>query len=458
MTSMDMMRITRQGAGAGLLAGGLLAGGLLGLMVLTALERSALQAVIDITDVRKATRQQVVVVRQLDGYLQALDRANSRLLMDTDDAAEQAFTAARSGLSTERERLLQGARLVPEIEQEVVVAVAAVAAAEALLTADRQGVKELSAIAARVRASAASIATAQEKLEQLARSLYLQIDRLDGLVQARQYDASILRVAMLLLVLALLGGAYLLLWRESVRRQQAEQRLLASNEQLEVAVRARTAELEESRQRLRDLIEHLDESIEAERRRLARDVHDRLGQTLTLLKLHTRRLPHRADAVREFDRLLDEAVTTSRRIAAELRPPLLDDLGLAAALDQLARQHGAGASVSVEDDHVLTPRQAEQLYRIAQEAVTNVLRHAQAEHLHIQGHATDSGYLLSIEDDGVGMAATSARAGALGMLGMRERAHLAGGECRWLQSPSGGTQVEIRVPLAATGELPCASC
>lgn len=453
MTSMDMMRITRQGAGAGLLAGGLL-----GLMVLTALERSALQAVIDITDVRKATRQQVVVVRQLDGYLQALDRANSRLLMDTDDAAEQAFTAARSGLSTERERLLQGARLAPEIEQEVAVAVAAVAAAEALLTADRQGVKELSAVAARLQASAASIATAQEKLEQLARGLYSHIDRLDGVVQARQHDASILRVAMLLLVLALLGGAYLLLWRESARRQQAEQRLLASNEQLESTVKARTAELEESRQRLRDFIDHLDESIEAERRRLAREVHDQLGQTLTVLKLHTRRLPSRDGEVHEFDRLLDEAVVTSRRIAAELRPPLLDDLGLAAALDQLARQHGAGASVNVDDDHVLTPRQAEQLYRIAQEAVTNVLRHAHAEHLHIQGDATDTRYLLSIEDDGIGMAATRTRAGALGMLGMRERAHLAGGECRWLQPPGGGTRVEIRLPLAATGELPCASC
>lgn len=454
MMNLAMKWMTKEAAGAGLLVGGLV-----GLIVLVAMERTALQAVIDITDARKATRQQVVVVRQLDEHLQALDRAHSSLLMGAGDPADQAFAAARAGLHTEQERLIQGGHQTPDIQSEAAAVVAAVTSAEALLTADRQRLEDLSAVAARVRASAASIATIQAQLERLAQALYWRIDALDGVVQARQRHANTLRGAMIALVLGLLGGAYTLLWSEHVRRQRAEQRLRASHEQLEATVKARTAELEESRLRLRDLAIRLDESIEAERRRLAREVHDQLGQTLTVLKLQTRRLLPLDNASAEFDELLDEAITTSRRIAAELRPPLLDDLGLAAALSQLAKQHGAGASVNVEDDHVLSLRQAEQLYRIAQEAVTNVLRHADAEHLRIRGGATDALYLLSIEDDGVGMAAAPARSGALGILGMRERAQLAGGECRWLNSPSGGTQVEIRLPLAREkGELPCASC
>lgn len=454
MMNLAMKWMTKETTGAGLLVGGLV-----GLIVLVTMERTALQAVIDITDARKATRQQVVVVRQLDEHLQALDRARSSLLMGAGDAADQAFAGARAGLHTEQERLIQGGRQTPDLQPEVAAVVAAVASAEALLTADRQRLEDLSAVAARVRASAARIATTQAQLERLAQALYRRIDLLDGMVQARQRHANTLRGAMIALVLGLLSGAYSLLWSEHFRRQRAEQRLRASHEQLEATVKARTAELEESRLRLRDLAIRLDESIEAERRRLAREVHDQLGQTLTVLKLQARRLPSRDSASGEFDRLLDEAIATSRRIAAELRPPLLDDLGLAAALNQLAQQHGTGASVNVEDDHVLTPRQAEQLYRIAQEAVTNVLRHADAEQLRIRGGATDALYLLSIEDDGVGMAAAPARSGALGILGMRERAQLAGGECRWLNSPSGGTQVEIRLPLAQErGELPCASC
>jgi signal transduction histidine kinase len=151
--------------------------------------------------------------------------------------------------------------------------------------------------------------------------------------------------------------------------------------------------------------------------------------------------------LRPYDQLLDEAIATARRIAADLRPPLLDDLGLAAALGQLAQHDGLTATVRVEDDHVLTPRLAEQLFRITQEAVTNVLRHAKAAHIHIEGGATDQAYLLAVEDDGVGFDPQAVRRGALGLVGMRERARLAGGECRWVTPRFGGTRVEIRLPL-----------
>lgn len=110
-------------------------------------------------------------------------------------------------------------------------------------------------------------------------------------------------------------------------------------------------------------------------------------------------------------------------MAADLRPPLLDDLGPAAALGQLAQHDGLAATVRVEDDHVRTPRLAEQLLRITQEAVTNVLRHAHAAHIHIEGGATDRHYLLAVEDDGVGFDPRAVSRGALGLVGMRERAH-----------------------------------
>jgi signal transduction histidine kinase len=105
--------------------------------------------------------------------------------------------------------------------------------------------------------------------------------------------------------------------------------------------------------------------------------------------------------------------------------------------------------VRVENDDALTPRQAEQLFRIAQEAVTNVLRHANAAHLWIEGGAAGEHYLLAIEDDGAGFDPSAVRPGALGLVGMRERAHLAGGDCRWAAPRRGGTRVEIRLPLAA---------
>lgn len=429
----------------------LLMGGMLGLIALAVRERTVLLTVIELTNARKATRDTVVLAGRLDGHLQALDRAHTALLLDANVAAEQAFATADAQLLADLDQLALRTAPLPELAPVAAGAAEALTDARTLLGADRRppALHAAPAVAARVQASAAQVTSARVQIDRLTGALYRRIDALDQRVRDWQRRASITRWSMVALVLGLLGSAYGLLWAESRRRRHAELALRDSHGQLEAQVRERTAELEHSREDLRALAVSLDESIEAERRRLAREVHDQLGQTLTALKLHLRRRLADNAELRPYDQLLDDAIATTRRIAADLRPPLLDDLGLAAALGQLAQQDGLTPNVRVENDDALTPRQAEQLFRIAQEAVTNVLRHANAAHLWIEGGAAGEHYLLAIEDDGAGFDPSAVRPGALGLVGMRERAHLAGGDCRWAAPRRGGTRVEIRLPLAA---------
>ncbi|GEM_PF-790150 len=219
------------------------------------------------------------------------------------------------------------------------------------------------------------------------------------------------------------------------------------------AIRQAEAELAESRARLLAFAAELDRGIEAERRRLAREVHDQLGQIFTALKIGLPAgRPPRLDPA-AVQQLLEEGIAVARRIAADLRPPMLDDLGLGAALAHHARavagQGGLACEVEVADDARLDPAQADSLFRIAQEALTNVLRHARAGRVRIAGGAADGHYRLTIEDDGAGFDPGAVRPGALGLLGLHERALLAGGECA-VESPAegGGTRVSVTLPLA----------
>lgn len=156
----------------------------------------------------------------------------------------------------------------------------------------------------------------------------------------------------------------------------------------------------------------------------------------------------------QIEAVLVEGIATVRRISAALRPPLLDDLGLEAALGlacrQFAERTGVVCEATLADGGRLSANQANQLYRIAQEALTNVARHAQARRVRVEGVASEGEYRLAVEDDGVGMA-PQARS-SLGLLSMRERAALAGGELRIGAGAAGGVRIEARVPLGAAGE------
>jgi PAS domain S-box-containing protein len=219
-------------------------------------------------------------------------------------------------------------------------------------------------------------------------------------------------------------------------------------------------EIWESRQQLRALAARLDAIREDERRTLSREIHDQVGQGLTALKLDLAGLRSRVPAAPELetrmarmDTLIDEALATARRVAADLRPVLLEDLGLTAAIEGQVRDFHARTGIpwAVAAPKELPPvddAAALALYRILQEALTNVARHAQARQLKVGLAATATELVLTVEDDGRGItAADLARTTTLGLLGMRERALVVGGSVSVAPRPSGGTVLTARVPL-----------
>jgi signal transduction histidine kinase len=208
---------------------------------------------------------------------------------------------------------------------------------------------------------------------------------------------------------------------------------------------------------------------EEERRRIARELHDEAGQGLTMLIVGLERgeqaMPgeHLTSARATVRRLRDLAVQTLdeiRNLAHDLRPSLLDDLGLVAAVRWYARTRAARAGLIVEvrldglDEADRLPADVETtVFRIVQEGLTNVVKHARARHVLIELRRDGDGLVARVEDDGVGVAARSApagadRSGSLGLFGMAERAKLLGGEIEIGPRPGGGTRLALRLPLA----------
>jgi PAS domain S-box-containing protein len=220
-------------------------------------------------------------------------------------------------------------------------------------------------------------------------------------------------------------------------------------------------------QELRELSARVLEAREEEKTRIARELHDELGQLLTALKMDLawlrERLPEagielaaRADGM---STLLDRTVSSSRRIAADLRPLMLDDLGLAEAAQWLVEDFAKRSAIRVEmqapEDlalEALSKGAATALYRALQESLTNIARHSGAKSAWIV-LAQENGTLhLEIEDDGRGIAAEDlAKASSLGLKGMRERVAYYGGSLEVVRAPRGGTRLRVRMPLAAGG-------
>ncbi|MFN2646364.1 MAG: PAS domain-containing sensor histidine kinase [Burkholderiales bacterium] len=221
-------------------------------------------------------------------------------------------------------------------------------------------------------------------------------------------------------------------------------------------------ELEVSRGRLRALSRRLLEVQEEERARLARDLHDDIGQALTALKIQLESLQRSGDAalhsrVSEGVQTVQHTLERVRQLSLSLRPPQLDDLGLAAALrSHLDRQAGL-AGISAHFDATEAPSELDAdtetaCFRVAQEAINNVLRHARAHNLWVRLYTTGGTLALSVRDDGRGFDVERARRQAgtgssLGLVGMEERAALAGGTLQLRAAPAHGTEVLALFPL-----------
>jgi two-component system, NarL family, sensor histidine kinase UhpB len=249
--------------------------------------------------------------------------------------------------------------------------------------------------------------------------------------------------------------------------------LAASNRDLmhEVAERKRAEEaLKRSREELREVAAISTSAREQEKRRLARELHDELAQTLATLRLEVDLLDQRTPAggdivtrkLAEMRTLLDEAVASTRRIASDLRPLVLDDLGLVAATQWLVhnfqQRHGIECSLFVDPtDLDLEDPHATAAFRIMQESLANVARHARASKAEVRLIREDGQIVLEVRDNGTGFDISSPRkANSFGLAGLRERTYLVEGKFSIESSPGHGTTIEVRIPLptAQERELP----
>src|SRR6266550_2189755 len=223
------------------------------------------------------------------------------------------------------------------------------------------------------------------------------------------------------------------------------------------------AQLRASRAALRSLATRQQDIREDERTRIAREIHDSLGQALTALKLElaaaqdaaSRESPALSGRLRVTALMVDDLVKSVRRIASELRPPILDQLGLPAALEWLAqdfeRRTGIRCQATALTTSVgITTELGTALFRIVQEALTNVARHAGATRVRIELGLKSGCVTLEIKDDGKGITeAGTTGPGSLGILGMRERAAALGGVLEVAPRPGGGTRVAAWFPPLA---------
>lgn len=219
---------------------------------------------------------------------------------------------------------------------------------------------------------------------------------------------------------------------------------------------------------MRKLTAHIQTAREEEKTRIAREIHDDLGGTLTALKMDVYRLAGKLSAnertapllerVESMTQLIDNAVGVTRRVISDLHPTILDDLGLVAALewqcDQFRKRTGIACEVICADDkddeRKLEKAPAINLFRIFQEALTNVAQHSGATRVHVEFHQDDEEINLSISDNGRGLPEGHVIAQtSYGLRGMRERVAQLDGQIRFDRPPGGGLRVMVTLPPAA---------
>ncbi len=274
--------------------------------------------------------------------------------------------------------------------------------------------------------------------------LVAQGQRVEAEVVRQRKDGSLLHVSLVGVPVSVPGRqiAGYSIYRDITRRKWAEE------------------ELQRSCIQLRELAARLESVREEERARVAREIHDELGQALTAIKIDLASLIRslRPDQEEELEkaesilRLVDQTILSVRRIATELRPSILDDLGLVAAIDWEAEEFEARTGTKCrldlpDDDIVIDPKRTTAIFRIFQETLTNITRHAEATRVDVRLGREDGDIVLEVSDNGRGIDQERLSTGrSFGILGMQERALLLGGEFTISGAPGKGTIVRLRIP------------
>lgn len=275
------------------------------------------------------------------------------------------------------------------------------------------------------------------------------------------------------------------LTRDMTERREKEEQLRRANQQLELRVRRRTAglirvnlelrteiaerekaeeQLRHSLEQLRALAARLQFVREEERMRIAREIHDELGQACTALKMDISLLARKGKSQLQIRakaesamRLIDNLIHAMRRMASELRPSTLDDLGLVAALEWQAQEYESRTEIQCHLELPVEPLELDSnrstaIFRIFQEALTNIARHAKATRVEASLMIANQNLLLRVHDNGIGYDPKQLKIGrSLGLVGMRERVLLLEGEFLIEGSPGKGTTVTVRIPMSPSG-------
>jgi signal transduction histidine kinase len=214
----------------------------------------------------------------------------------------------------------------------------------------------------------------------------------------------------------------------------------------------------ESQERYRELSRRLLEQQEQERGALARELHDQLGQSLVAISLNLQAIegelsPSARARVPESTQMIKKMIDQVRTLAFELRPSILDECGLVEALRNLVKRHGERAGLDASFTALPTDARAPvevetACFRIVQEALSNIVRHARASHVEVSLMAQDIALEVTVRDDGIGFNVERPRSG-LGLMGMSERAELVGGGVDIQSAPGAGTTVRARFPLSS---------
>ncbi|MEO8155366.1 MAG: CHASE3 domain-containing protein [Rhizobacter sp.] len=243
----------------------------------------------------------------------------------------------------------------------------------------------------------------------------------------------------------------------ALERQREEQRrqVQIERDRLELEVSQRTVQLTE-------LTDHLQTAREDERHRLARNLHDELGALLTSAKLDAARIRSRLvggspEALERLTHLvgtLNSSIALGRRIIEDLRPSTLSNLGLVSTLEILARDFSTNSGVAVHCDLDIVPLEATAelvVYRLVQEAITNITKYAHAKHVWINLRPVDGKVEITVRDDGAGFDTTVQPRSAYGLMGMRYRVEAEGGSLAIVSAPGEGTLIRVMLPESAPG-------